>query len=227
MNPNRPFATHVAVRDGRILGAGSLEELGGWGEVELDTRFADKVILPGFDPEHVLSTIAAERVTHMYLPPTALYGLLGSSELGKHDTSSLRIFILVGSPVAPDKLRIAVETFGPCMCQCYGQVEAPMIVTWLPPETVAAAAAGDHPERLASCGKPTRSVSVGIMDDEGNLLPNGTPGEIVVRGPLVSKRYFERPEATAEVRTFGWHHTGDVAYRDGKPPEADVEEMEE
>jgi fatty-acyl-CoA synthase len=175
---------------------------------------ATQVILPSFDPERVLQTIAAERVTHMYLPPTALYGLLGSSEIGKHDTSSLKIFILVGSPVAPDKLRIAVETFGPCMCQCYGQVEAPMIVTWLPPETVAAAAAGDHPERLASCGKPTRSVSVGIMDDDGNLLPNGTPGEIVVRGPLVSKRYFEKPEATAEVRTYGWHHTGDIAYRD-------------
>jgi fatty-acyl-CoA synthase len=175
---------------------------------------ATQVILHGFDPELVLSTIASARVTHMYLPPTALYGLLGSSELGKHDTSSLKIFILVGSPVAPDKLRMAVEAFGPCMCQCYGQVEAPMIVTWLPPETVAAAAAGDHPERLASCGKPTRSVSVGIMDDDGNLLPNGTPGEIVVRGPLVSKRYFEKPEATAEVRTFGWHHTGDVAYRD-------------
>jgi predicted amidohydrolase YtcJ len=52
MNPNRPFATHVAVRDGRILGAGSLEELRGWGNLELDTRFADKVILPGFVEGH-------------------------------------------------------------------------------------------------------------------------------------------------------------------------------
>jgi acyl-CoA synthetase (AMP-forming)/AMP-acid ligase II len=150
----------------------------------------------------------------MYLPPTALYGLLGSHHLGDYDYSSLKIFILVGSPVSPEKLRIAVETFGPCMCQCYGQVECPMIVTWLPPEIVAAAARGDHPERLASCGKATRSVQVGIMDDDGNLLPNGEAGEIVVRGPLVSHSYFEKPEATAEVRTFGWHHTGDVAKRD-------------
>ncbi|MBX9947264.1 MAG: amidohydrolase family protein, partial [Reyranella sp.] len=52
MNPNRPFATHVAVRDGRILGAGSLEELRGWGKVELDERFAGKVILPGFVEGH-------------------------------------------------------------------------------------------------------------------------------------------------------------------------------
>jgi fatty-acyl-CoA synthase len=52
------------------------------------------------------------------------------------------------------------------------------------------------------------------MDDDGNLLPPGESGEIVVRGALVTHSYFEKPEATAEVRTFGWHHTGDVARRD-------------
>ncbi|MDH7971541.1 AMP-binding protein [Sphingomonas sp. AR_OL41] len=175
---------------------------------------ATQVILPGFDADQVLQTIAQHRVTHMYLPPTALYGVLGSSELGRQDVSSLRYFILVGSPVSPEKLRQAVTVFGPCMCQAYGQVESPMITTWLPPEVVAAAARGEHPERLASCGRPTRSVQVGIMDDDGNLLPDGERGEIVVRGVLVSKEYFEMPEATAEARLFGWHHTGDVAYRD-------------
>ncbi len=172
---------------------------------------ATQVILPGFDAERVLRTIADQKISHMYLPPTALYQLLASPEIGTHDYSSLRIFILVGSPCSPEKLRIAVDTFGPCMCQSYGQVEAPMIVTWLPPEIVAAAAHGDHPERLASCGKPTRSVKVAVMDDDGNLLPTGESGEIVVRGVLVSHSYFEKPEATAEIRTFGWHHTGDIA----------------
>jgi predicted amidohydrolase YtcJ len=52
MNPSRPEATHVAVRDGRILGAGPLEELAGWGEAVLDTRFADKVLMPGFVEGH-------------------------------------------------------------------------------------------------------------------------------------------------------------------------------
>jgi fatty-acyl-CoA synthase len=173
-----------------------------------------QVILPGFDAEKVLGCIETYQISHMYLPPTALYQLLASPNIGQHDMKSLRIFIIVGSPVSPEKLRIAVETFGPCMCQGYGQVEAPMIVTWLSPEVVAAAAAGEHPERLASCGRATRSVQVGIMDDDGKLLPNGEAGEIVVRGVLVSHSYFEKPEATAEVRTFGWHHTGDVAKRD-------------
>ena len=52
MNPSQPQATHVAVRDGRILGAGSLDELRGWGPHDLDTRFVDKVLMPGFVEGH-------------------------------------------------------------------------------------------------------------------------------------------------------------------------------
>ncbi|HEX5613227.1 MAG TPA: amidohydrolase [Burkholderiales bacterium] len=52
MNPARPEATHVAVRDGRIVGAGSLAELAGWGRHELDERFADKVLMPGLVEAH-------------------------------------------------------------------------------------------------------------------------------------------------------------------------------
>ena len=56
MNPARPEATHVAVRDGRILGAGSLGELEGWGEHTLDERFADKVLMPGLVEGHSHAT---------------------------------------------------------------------------------------------------------------------------------------------------------------------------
>ncbi|MXO64814.1 AMP-binding protein [Altericroceibacterium endophyticum] len=175
---------------------------------------ATQVILPGFDADTVLSCIEQYRVSHMYLPPTALYSLLGSPQLGLHDMSSLRIFILVGSPVSPEKLRIAVDTFGACMCQCYGQVECPMVISWLSPETVAEAATGYKPERLASCGKPTRSIQVALLDDDGAEVAMGEAGEICVRGPLVSKGYFKKPEATEEVRAYGWHHTGDIARAD-------------
>ena len=172
------------------------------------------VILPHFDALEVMQAIQDHRVTHMFLPPTALYSMLGHPRVREFDYSSLKYFLLAGSPVSPEKLKLAVETFGPCMCQSYGQTECHMIATWLPPHIVAAAAAGDHPERLASCGKASYSVRVEIMDDEGNLLPPGEPGEIVARGGLVGDGYFELPEATAEARAFGWHHTGDVARRD-------------
>ena len=52
MNPSRPEATHVAVRDGRILGVGSLDELAGWGPHTLDERFADLFLMPGLVEGH-------------------------------------------------------------------------------------------------------------------------------------------------------------------------------
>jgi fatty-acyl-CoA synthase len=172
------------------------------------------VVLPGFDATEVLKAIERHRATHLFLPPTALYSLLAHPDVRKFDYSSLRVFLLAASPVSPDKLKQGVEIFGPCMCQSYGQTEAPMLLTFLDSQTVAAAAAGDHPERLRSCGRPTASVRLAIMDDAGRILPTGERGEIVARGTLVCGGYHNLPEATAEIHRYGWHHTGDVGYID-------------
>jgi fatty-acyl-CoA synthase len=175
---------------------------------------ATVVVLPAFDAEGVMAAIEQYGVTHMFLPPTALYAMLGHPKVRDYDYSSLRYFLLAGSPVSPEKLRQAVDVFGPCMCQSYGQTECHMIATWLPPDVVAAAAAGDHPERLASCGQASYSVRVELMDDDGNILGVDEIGEIVARGAIVGGGYFELPEATAEAWEHGWHHTGDVGKRD-------------
>jgi fatty-acyl-CoA synthase len=175
---------------------------------------ATNVVMSGFDAGEVLRTIEKLRITHLFLPPTAFYALLAHPDVEKFDYSSLRVFLLAASPVSPDKLQRGVEIFGACMCQCYGQTEAPMLLTWLDQKALAAAAAGDHPERLASCGKATSAVHLRIMDDAGNLLGPKQVGEIVARGTLVTPGYYKMPEATAEIRTHGWHHTGDVGYYD-------------
>ena len=175
---------------------------------------ATVVVHPGFDAGAVLRAFANERVTHIFLPPTALYTMLAHPEARAHDYSALRYFLLAGSPVIPDRLREAVEVFGPAMCQSYGQTEFHLIATWLPPHIVAAAAAGDHPERLASCGRATPSVRVELMDDDGDLLPLGEVGEIVGRGGIVGGGYHALPGASAEAAAHGWHHTGDVGRRD-------------
>ena len=52
INPNQPVVTHVAVREGKILGAGSLQDLEPWGPYKLDERFSDKVLMPGFIEGH-------------------------------------------------------------------------------------------------------------------------------------------------------------------------------
>jgi fatty-acyl-CoA synthase len=173
------------------------------------------IVLPGFDAVQVLQAIEQHRVTHLFLPPTAFYALLAHPDVSRFNYSSLRVFLLAGSPVSPDKLKKGVEVFGPCMCQSYGQTEAPMLLTFLDTRTVAAAAAGDHPERLRSCGRPTAAVRLAVMDDAGRILPPHQPGEIVARGTLVTGGYHNLPQATAEIRSHGWHHTGDVGYIDG------------
>ncbi len=89
-----------------------------------------------------------------------------------------------------------------------------MLLTYLSPEEVGAAVAGDHPGRLASCGRPTFSCQVEVMDDDGQILAPGHRGELVARGRLVTPGYLDREEDTAAMRTFGWHHTGDVGYID-------------
>jgi acyl-CoA synthetase (AMP-forming)/AMP-acid ligase II len=180
----------------------------------LATIGATTVMLDGFDPTVVLETIQAQRVTHLFLPPTAYYALLDRAASGTYDTSSLRMLLLAASPVAPEKFAHGVEVFGPCVCQCYGQVESPLMISYLDPETVARAAAGGDIQRLASAGRPALSTVVGIMDDDGTLLGTGARGEIVVRGQLVISDYLDKPEATAEIRKHGWHHTGDVGYLD-------------
>lgn len=180
----------------------------------MSTLGATNVILPRFDALEVLKNIEQHRVTHLFLPPTAFYALLDQPEVNRFDHSSLRFLLLAASPVSPDRVRQGVEIFGPCICQCYGQTEAPMLLTWLDQETVAAAARDEHPERLRSCGRATYGVRLAIMDDSGRILGRNQTGEIVARGSLVTPGYHNLPDATAEIRTHRWHHTGDVGYQD-------------
>lgn len=173
------------------------------------------VILDKAEPLEIMQSIAQHRVTHLYLPPTVLYSMLAHARVRQFDYSSLRHFIVAASPVAPDKLAEAVDVFGPCMCQLYGQAEAPMVVSFLSrSEIVAAKADAMQRNRLMSCGRANILTRVAIMNDAGELLPDGERGEIVLQGNLVAPGYFRDSEATAEASRFGWHHTGDIAYRD-------------
>jgi fatty-acyl-CoA synthase len=170
------------------------------------------VILPRFEPAAVIEAIGRYRVTYMFLPPTAIYMLLGHPGVRDADFSSLEYISYAGAPMSLDRLREAIAIFGPVMNASFGQTEAPMCVTAMPPhEHLAADGSLAHP---GSCGRPNLLSLVEIMDDDGNILPPGERGEIVVRGPLVMAGYYRDPAATADVSRFGWHHTGDIGVRD-------------
>jgi acyl-CoA synthetase (AMP-forming)/AMP-acid ligase II len=129
--------------------------------------------------------------------------------------ASLTHFIVAAAPVAPEKLIQAVDVFGPCLCQYYGQAEAPMAVSYFAPYELAEAVSDPAKRhRLLSCGRPNILSRTAIVDDHGNRLPVGTAGELVVQGNLVSPGYFRDPKATEDAQRYGWLHTGDIAQMD-------------
>jgi len=167
-------------------------------------------VLPRFDPALVLETIERERITATMLVPSMLYALLDHPDSHTRDLSSLETVYYGASAINPARLREAIERFGPIFAQFYGQSEAPMAITYL--------ARGDHdldhPERLASCGRPSAFIRTALLGDDGTPVALGEPGEICVAGPLLAGGYWKLPEETAETFRDGWLHTGDVARED-------------
>ena len=176
------------------------------------------VVLARPEPQTVLQAIERYHVTRLYLPPTSIYALLARDDRRQYDYRSLKYFIYGGAPMSLEKLRQAIDVFGPVMSAGYGQTEAPLAIAHFPPEDhfVNSRLGGEiaSDARLASCGRPTRFVEVSIMDDGGQFVSTGTAGEIVIRGSIVMQGYYRNEEATAESRRGPWHLTGDVGYFD-------------
>jgi acyl-CoA synthetase (AMP-forming)/AMP-acid ligase II len=174
------------------------------------------IILPGFDPDAVLTLIEAEKVTHLYLPPTAVYGLLAHPRTRQTDFSSLQAFIVGAAPIAPEKFKEAVRVFGPVMYESFGQTETLVPILVKGPTDYLMSDGSFDEEVVRAAGKAVDVACVAIMDAEGNLLPAGERGEIVVRSSMVMQGYYKKPDDTAAVSTSGWHHTTDVGVRDAR-----------
>src|SRR3984957_515028 len=172
------------------------------------------VIMPHADLGEFLALIGRHRVSHAFLPPTVIYSLLDHPALGSADLASLQCVWYGAAPMSAARLEQAIGLLGPVLGQLFGQTEAPMFVSALPPADHLHADGSLATERFTSAGRPTPLTTVAIMDEAGRLLPPGERGEIVVRGPLVMAGYYKNPAATAEASRHGWHHTGDIGYLD-------------
>ena len=188
----------------------------GAGNIALSVLFSGgtTVLLDRADPLQIFAAIEKHQISTLFLPPTVIYNLLASADVRQRNFSSLRYFIYAAAPMSAQKLAEAIEVFGPVMTQAWGQTEAPLICTFMSPADHALADPAARLQRLKSCGRPSPLTRVEVMDDEGNLLPPHQNGELVVRGNLVMKGYYQRPEENEAVTRFGWHHTGDIGYRD-------------
>jgi len=172
------------------------------------------VILPRPDPQLLVDTIERERITELFLPPTVIYALLDLPGIERRDFSSLRYFLYGAAPMAADKLRRALDVFGPVMVQGYGQSEAPAAISCLRPAEHFDGKAIASNTRLSSCGRAFPFTTVSIRDDSDRALATGEIGEICVRGDVVMKGYYKDPQRTAEAIVAGWLRTGDVGFLD-------------
>lgn len=172
------------------------------------------VVMRSPDVGRFLELVDSHGVTHTFLPPTLIYMLLDHPALPTADLSSLQCFWYGAAPMSVTRLEEALTRIGPVMAQLFGQTEAPMMVSALPPADHFLPDGSIAHERLASAGRPTSLVTVAIMDPAGALLPPGERGEIVVRSSLVMRGYYRNADATADASAHGWHHTGDIGFLD-------------
>ncbi len=160
-----------------------------------------------WDAGDALKIIAKERITSLSGVPVMSRELISHPDFDKHDTSSLLTVSGGGAQVQPDlvgKIDRTVKTARPGTG--YGMTETCGIITSI---------GGDFfVDRPDSCGPAMPNFEAKCVDAEGNEVPQGSVGELWVKGACVIKGYLNRAEATAETITDGWLHTGDVARMD-------------
>ncbi len=159
-----------------------------------------------FDVPKVLEMVARERITVLPGPPTLLQGLLDEPDRGRFDLSSLRLTV-TGAAAVPVKLveRLRDEMTFETIITGYGLTETT--------GTAAMCRHDDDPDTIANwSGRAIPDTELRVVDDDGQPVPTGQPGEVVVRGYHVMRGYFEEPEETAAtIDPDGWLHTGDIA----------------
>lgn len=181
------------------------------------------------EPRNVCAPLRYNRVTNLFGSPALLRRVFFDPEIKVEDLKTLRRVISAGAPVSAKVIRRVVELLPPGVQvhTPYGATEALPVATIASDEILGETAALTEQGRGVCVGRPVEGMSVRIVriSDEpiptwsdDLLLPQGQIGEIVVRGPVVTRSYHNRPDMTAlhKIHDGGdlWHRMGDVGYLD-------------
>jgi len=171
------------------------------------------VILNGLQPELVLDVIVEEKVNNTWITVPTMCDIItevkrGGLSLDKYDFSKFTGSLVIGAQPVPATLLQDMKDLFPFKTgNIYGITEG--------------GGGGslnlydeDVIRKPGSIGKPTYHMEARIVDDEGNDLPQGQTGELLIKGPRIMKEYFSNPEMTAANIKDGWLYTGDLVRMD-------------
>ncbi len=158
-----------------------------------------------FRPQTFFDIVERVRPTYFSAVP-AIYAMLAAlPDDVMPDTSSLRFGVCGAAPIPVELIQKFEGRFGVPIVEGYGLSEATCASACNPVNGV---------RKPGTVGPALPGLTVAVMDPEGNVLPPGHRGEVVVGGPTVMRGYLNRPEETAKTIVNGWLHTGDIGFLD-------------
>lgn len=155
----------------------------------------------------LIGKIVEEKCSLLSVVPYHIHVLLKGGNLSKYDLSKLRAITSSGNKLTPSAIDDLIEALpGIQVFSMYGLTESTTRACYVPPEMIKT--------KKESCGKPLPGVDMKIVGEDGVIVPNGSIGEVLLRGPNIMSGYFEDIKLTADTIVDGWLKTGDLGYID-------------
>jgi long-chain acyl-CoA synthetase len=168
----------------------------------------------GFDSAELFELAATLPGLSMFAAPTMVNRLVRHAAETGADSSGFKTIVYGGGPMYAADIKKALNVMGDRFVQIYGQGESPMTITALSREHLSDRKHPDWERRIASVGVAQALVEVRIADSDGQPLPAGHIGEVLVRGDVVMAGYWDNPEANAKTLRENWLWTGDIGVLD-------------
>ena len=210
------FNAHMPEREPVHLVAAPMTHAAGVAIFPVLSVGGTNVVHDGVVPEEILASIERNRVTRLFLPPTAIYALLAHPQVRARDTSSLRWFLYGAAPMSVDKLVEAIDVFGPVMTQTYGQTEPAMIVRVpAPGGPCRGARRRDKRSGSRAAAGPRSSPTWRSWARTGGSCRAASVARSSCAAGCVMEGYHKtRAGRRGCSAANGWHHTGDIGYVD-------------
>jgi acyl-CoA synthetase (AMP-forming)/AMP-acid ligase II len=179
------------------------------------------LMMPQFELKEWLEIVQREKATRAMLVPTMLKWVVDNPDFEKYDLSSLSVITYGAAPMPFDVIKKAIGMMPHVQfINGYGQTETASTLTTLGPEDHVIKGTEDEKQKKwnrlkSSIGRPLSDVQIRIVNEEGEIVPPCSQGEIHAKGPRIMTGYWEDTRKTAEAMTSdGWLRTGDLGYVD-------------